>query len=333
MLLCGLPIGVNAHHSNAEYDRDTVLEFDGEIVEVVWSNPHVGLTVRADSEISGTQLWRMEAADLIGTVRRGVPAGTFVVGERVKVAGFPSTRRAGRLLVSNVLLPNGIEVLMFRTETRWSQRTIGGSEWVVADTAPVRASGDGLFKVWTPGRTNRPDFVADPPLTPAARAAYEQWDVFNDPALECVQIGMPRAMTRPGPHPIEFVAQPNGDILQRMEYFDVERVIHMGLDSAPAGTAASPVGFAVGRWQAGALVVTTSHVNWPYFDIAGLEGVPQSVAVTMSETFAPSADGTELTYSITVTDPAAFTVPVVAKDYSVWEIRDGVAVEPYDCRL
>jgi hypothetical protein len=46
-----------------------------------------------------------------------------------------------------------------------------------------------------------------------------------------------------------------------------------------------------------------------------------------------SADGSELTYSITVTDSAAFTEPVVANAYSVWEIRDGVAVEPYDCKL
>jgi hypothetical protein len=328
-----LPFVACAHHSNAEYDRNTVLELEGEIVEVVWRNPHVGLTINTAGEGGAEALWKMEAADLIGTVRRGVPAGTFVVGQRVKVAGFPSTRREGRLLVSNVLLPDGVEVLMFRTETRWSERTIGGAEWVVPDTADGGAPGEGLFKVWTPGRTARPSFVENPPLTPAARAAHAQWDSFDDPALDCVAIGMPRAMTRPGPHPIEFAAQPDGDILLRMEYFDLERVIHMSAEMPPAETEPSPLGYSLGEWQGDTLVVTTTHVSWPYFDINGLEGVPQSENAAMTEKFAVGESGNELTYSITVTDPAAFTEPVVAADYSVWEWRPGVAVLPYECTL
>jgi hypothetical protein len=327
-----LPLAALGHHSNAEYDRDTVLELEGEIVEVVWRNPHVGLTIRTLGEGGSPELWKMEAADLIGTVRRGVPAGTFVVGQHVKVAGFPSTRRAQRLLVSNVLLPDGVEVLMFRTEVRWSDKTIGGAEWVVPDTSN-RTPGEGLFKVWTPARTTRPAFVENPPLTAAARTGLEQWDSFNDPALDCVAIGMPRAMTRPGPHPIEFLAQPNGDILQRMEYFDLERVIHMGPELREVPITPSPLGHAVGAWQGDTLIVTTTHVNWPYFDINGLEGVPQSENVSMVERYAVSVDGMELTYSITVSDPAAFTEPVVADDYSVWEWRPGVAVLPYECTL
>jgi hypothetical protein len=74
-------------------------------------------------------------------------------------------------------------------------------------------------------------------------------------------------------------------------------------------------------------------VSWPYFDINGLEGVPQSENVAMTEKFAVGESGNELTYSITVTDPTAFTEPVVAADYSVWEWRPGVAVLPYECML
>src|SRR3970040_970040 len=140
-----LPFVACAHHSNAEYDRNTVLELEGEIVEVVWRNPHLGLTINTAGEAGAEALRKVEAAALIATVRRGAPAGTFVVGQRVKVAGFPSTRREGRLLMSNVLLPDGVEVLMFRTETRWSERTIGGAEWVVPDTAERGAPREGLF--------------------------------------------------------------------------------------------------------------------------------------------------------------------------------------------
>lgn len=331
-LLGGLPAAV-AHHSNAEYDRGTVVELEGEIVDVVWHNPHVGLAVRTTRADGTAEIWRMEAADLIGTVRRGVPAGTFVVGQQVKVAGFPSTRRLGRMLVSNVLLPDGVEVLMFRADVRWSQRTIGGGDWVVPDAPTAAAGGEGLFKVWTPVRSTRPAFTENPPLTAAARAAHANWDSFDDPALDCIDIGMPRAMTRPGPHPIEFVALPNGDILQRMEYFDLERVIHVGEPAPGPEVEPSPLGYAVGEWQGDTLVVTTTRINWPYFDINGLEGVPQSTSVELIERYSVSDDGNELGYSITVTDPAAFTEPVVADDYSVWQWRPGVAVLPYRCTL
>src|SRR3970040_2355890 len=62
-----LPFVACAHHSNAEYDRNTVLELEGEIVEVVWRNPHVGLTIKTAGGGGAEALWKMEAADLIGT--------------------------------------------------------------------------------------------------------------------------------------------------------------------------------------------------------------------------------------------------------------------------
>ena len=36
---------VNAHHSLAEYDNDTFVEAVGTVVDVVWRNPHVLITV------------------------------------------------------------------------------------------------------------------------------------------------------------------------------------------------------------------------------------------------------------------------------------------------
>lgn len=320
----------SAHHSNAEYDRDVVTEIEGEIVEVVWRNPHVGLAVEVGGEAPTT--WRMEAADLLSTLRRGVPDGTFAVGQKVRVAGHASTRRPGRMLVTNVLLPDNTEVLLVGgSEPRWSERTLGGGDWVEAapvGTAPARS----LYRVWTLERTRTPEFAADPPLTPAARAGLEVWDSFDDPALDCVSIGMPRALTRTGPHPIEFVDE--GDrIVLRGEYFDTERVIHLGRTRIPDDVAASPLGYSLGRWDGDTLVVTTARVSWPYFDIRGLEGVPQSEAVELVERFTVSEDGSELGYDIEISDPATFTSAVVARDYAVWRWRPDIEIEPYECAL
>jgi len=325
------PLVSSAHHSTAEYDRGSVLELEGEVIQAIWRNPHVGLTIRVVEEDGSATDWKMEAADFTGTMRRGVPNEAFKVGDFVRVAGNPSTRREGRMLVTNVLLPDDTEVLLVRTEPRWSQRYVGGGDWIIDAPAASAAPGIGIFRVWTLDSTVEPGFAADPPLTPQARQAHDKWDPFDDPALRCMPIGLPRVMTRTGPHPIEFVDR--GDtILLRGEYFDIERVIHV-TDAREVDPAFGPLGYSIGRWEGESLVVDTTHVDYPYFDIRGLEGVPQSRDVSLRETFRLGDSGDTLIYSITVVDPASFLDPLVAEDYAVWRWRPGVTVEPYECTL
>lgn len=329
LLLTALPL--SAHHSNAEYDRYTVTEIEGVITRVIWRNPHVGLEMDVTGADGSVTHWTMGAADLAGTLRRGVSAETFARGQRVKAAGFASMRRDANMLVTNVLLPDGLEVLLTGfSEPRWSENLRGGGNWVEQVAASADTQGAGIFRVWTLDRSNRPAFTQDPPLTDSARRAWEAYDPYNDdPALRCEPLGMPRVLTRTGPHPIEFVD--NGDsILLRGEYFDVERVIHMSV--VPVVVGRTPLGHSTGRWENGELVVETLAVNYPYFDIAGLEGAPQSDAVYFSERFRLNEDGSELHYSISITDPALFTTTVTADDYQVWKWRPGIEIRPYACQ-
>ena len=81
------------------------------------------------------------------------------------------------------------------------------------------------------------------------------------------------------------------------------------------------------------LVVTTTRVNWPYIKLNGLVAVPQSTDSEMVERFEISADGSRLSYSFTIADPATFTRPVRADNYTVWQWLPGAVVEPYECTL
>ena len=47
VLVCGLgaPAALPAHHSTAEYDAATFVEARGEVVSVIWRNPHVRFQV------------------------------------------------------------------------------------------------------------------------------------------------------------------------------------------------------------------------------------------------------------------------------------------------
>ncbi|MDH3507470.1 MAG: hypothetical protein OEQ25_10060, partial [Gammaproteobacteria bacterium] len=88
----------------------------------------------------------------------------------------------------------------------------------------------------------------------------------------------------------------------------------------------SPLGYSVGRWVDGDLIVTTMHVNSLQL---GRDGIPLSEDVEMLERFSLSADEQRLDYALTITDPATFTEPVTLTSHWVW--RPGETIKPYDC--
>ena len=74
-------------------------------------------------------------------------------------------------------------------------------------------------------------------------------------------------------------------------------------------------------------MVTTTRINWPYFDNIGS---PQSEAVEIVEQFTVSEDQTRLDYQFAVTDPATFAEPAVYERY--W-LALGETIEHYDCQV
>jgi hypothetical protein len=163
-------------------------------------------------------------------------------------------------------------------------------------------------------------------LTEAAIASLAAFDPLVDmPTLNCAAKGMPTIMEQP--YPMEIVDQ-GGDILMRLEEYDTLRTVHMDRTDVPADQPHSNLGYSVGRWEGETLVITTTRVNWPFFDSVG---VPQSEAVEIVERLTPSADGSRLELTMRVTDPATFTEPVeVGK---TWLALPGIQVEPYECEI
>ncbi len=63
------PVIASAHHSRAHFS-DEISELEGELVEIVWRNPHPGFTLRTVGDDGQEELWSMETAALY-TLRRG----------------------------------------------------------------------------------------------------------------------------------------------------------------------------------------------------------------------------------------------------------------------
>lgn len=308
---------VAAHHSTSFYADDFV-ELEGELVRVDWINPHVRFVLRTERADGATKLWQMEASAISALERRGVTRDLFEVGQRVKIAAHVSTRNPSQLQLTNVLFPDGREAsLWLDSPPRFKQEVIKKAESVVDAARENR----GFFRVWSGPRPW--PIKMSTPFTAAAVEAQKSFDLLDNFATRCGPQGMPGVMI--APLPVELVDRGN-EIEVRAEVYDTVRTIHMDRSAPPAGTAPSILGYSVGKWDDGALVVKTTLIDWPYFDSIG---TPQSKDVAIEERYTLSADQTRLDYHLTITDPVNLAGTAVVDSH--W-LALGATLQRFDCR-
>ena len=116
--------GLRAHHSTAEYDAATFVEARGEVVKVLWQNPHIRLEISTARFDGVSELWLLEGQNpdrprprahpaqhrqgrRLGDVRRqpiDAPRAPDVCHERV-VAGRNGARAARKCCAALVAEP------------------------------------------------------------------------------------------------------------------------------------------------------------------------------------------------------------------------------------
>lgn len=311
---------VPAHHSHAEFASELQV-VEGELLSIAWRNPHPAMTLSVSSGREDQTLQIQVLGNINGLRRDGVTGDLFTVGERVRITGQPSRRRAGLLLATHVVFGDGSEALLGPDESTGQaiyRGRVDAASGVLADEP------EGIFRVWVVAeRFRNPDL----PLTPDARAAKERWDVVtDDPQLGCQPLGMPGAMM--SPHPIQFVER-GADIELRLEEWDAVRTIHMDESTAQPVAPASRMGYSTGRWEGDTLIVTTTDIDYPFMDE---HGTPQSDAVEVVERFTLSRDGHSLDWEATVMDSGTLTEPVIAFT-TRWDWLPGETLQPYDCAV
>ena len=319
LALVVMPFAAAAHHSHAEFSAEQH-ELDGELASVIWRNPHPAITLRVTNGDGQAEIWRIQVqGNVNGLNRDGVSADQFLLGERVRIAGHLSTRRPALLLATHALLADGTEVILGPDESSGSAVYRRGAQGV--DTQATNQQ-RGIFRVWTVASRIR---TQDLPLQEAARAAKAAWDpLVDDPQRGCRPLGMPGAMM--SPHPIEFLRD-GDDIIVHLEEWGAVRAIQLVSDGNPGNQVPSLMGHSVGHWEGDTLVVTTTHIDYPYLDE---HGTPQSDAVEVVERFTLSANERSLTWAATVTDPGTLTEPVIAFT-TRWVWVPGEEIQPYDC--
>ena len=313
------PLTATAHHSPfVHFDTNDFVEIAGVLTDFKWQNPHTQLEVTVLDENGDEEVWLVEEGGALNQSRAGVSRDEYQVGVEIRVAGFRGRRNRTAMFAQNTLLASGRErVGGLSPGPLWSDTVV--ERVTVEPTAPEDGA-QGIFTMW--GRSGARQLWRDSyPLTEEAQQVQSRWDrIADNPYLRC-QNGMPAIMDSGSPMQI---SQEGETIFVRIEQQDVIRTVHMNGDAS--GGTASPFGRSVGTWDGETLVVTTTEIDWPWFDQAG---VPQSEELELVERFSVSDDNLSLIYSITATDPQTFTEPVTLE--KTWASVPDLEINPYEC--
>jgi len=332
LLLPGL---LQAHHSFfGRFDNSSSMVIEGIVTNIHWQNPHVHIFLETMDDNGETIEWDLESGSPTLMQRAGIPRDALSVGMTIRVAAWPPLTGKREAFATNVLLPDGREfVMQTGAEAKFRDQFIGDFSY------RFRTEGDrsrpelGLFRMWTftgadgflfPESINRNYDLNNYPMTAAARQVLANFNPATDnPTNNCTPKGMPLIMEQP--LPMEIIRDGDNVVL-RIEEYDLMRTIHIDQESTPAGTAFSPLGYTTGYWDNDTLVAHTDHINWPWFDQAG---IPLSTEASIIERFTAIEEGSMLDYEMVITDPVNFTEPVILK--KKWIHVPGVEILPFEC--
>ncbi|MDG2175915.1 MAG: DUF6152 family protein [Gammaproteobacteria bacterium] len=335
IILTVLALPLFAHHSFfGRFDNSTSMEMEGTVTEIHWRNPHVHIFLEVENPDGSMTKWDLESGSPTLMQRAGIPRDAIEEGMTIRVAAWPSLTENLEAFATNVLLPDGRELVMQTgADAKFNDQFTGDFSY------RFRTEGDrsnpelGLFRMWTftgsdgflfPESINRNYDLNTYPMTDAAREVLAGFNLATDnPTNNCNPKGMPLIMEQPLPMEI---LQDGETVVLRIEEYDLTRTIHMDQQTAPVGTPFTLLGYSVGWWENDTLVTRTTHLSFPWFN---QRGMPLSTAAGISERFTPIEDGSMMDYQMTVTDAVNFYEPVHLS--KKWIHVPGVEILPFEC--
>jgi len=107
VLLLGAP-NSRAHHSYAaEFDRNSPMTIEGEVVEVWFKSPHVRYYVKVTDDDGNEVIWDTRGLTPVKLVREGWTKDTIKVGDHIKMYGHIGLTNKTIMSILEVTLPDG----------------------------------------------------------------------------------------------------------------------------------------------------------------------------------------------------------------------------------
>lgn len=232
------------------------------------------------------------------------------------------------------LLATAVAPLAFSTVARAQTAPSQASPKSASSPAPKRD----LSGVWQyQGSGGAEPMMPDkdmPPMTPWAKARFETEKPGygprgapggNDPILQCDPIGFPRVMFMPTPQ--EFVQAP-GRMLQFWEREHEWRPIWTDGRQLPTDPDSTWFGYAVGHWE-GDYTFVVQSIGFNDKTWLGPDGFPHTEDMRVTERY-HRVDHDTILYDVTVTDPMAYTKPLVPPQ-KIFKLKPHEEIEEQPC--
>jgi hypothetical protein len=313
LIACGMLQPALAHHSfSAEFEADKTAQLSGKIVQVWWNNPHIRYRLQVERD-GATEDWELQASSITSMQQLGWTPTTLQVGDELTASGQIGRNGAKKLYVRTIVRADGSRLVTGRGDNpgpdpNQVHATPGKSYGYgsVRDDYPVDITGPWRNRYkW---RVTVDDLEPKPvPFTAAGRALFEATDHYQDPALRCLALGLPRLFG--SPYNMEIVDAGTHYLMIHVEHNTPRRVWMDGRKPTPS-TQPSSLGFSVGRWEGDVLVIETTHLLPGWLDGSGL---PMKGAGTrIVERYEFTADRLAMDRVMTIHDPY-YTQPLVRR--------------------
>ena len=317
-----------AHHSFApHFDASKPVSIAGTVTEFEALNPHAYVHIAAVDENGLTREYVCESHGVTQLERNGIHREMLAPGAEIRIEGSQARRDPYMCFFNTVELADGrvLDVNGARGE-RSAPRTVVAPRTDIYGTwllAPRRV----------PRSTSGPQPMMEF-LTEAGRAAVAAYDPFvDDPTYRCDPVAIRRVWFAPGT-PLQITRDGNRVIL-RHEWMDVERIVHLDLDTHPADGERSSLGHSIGHFEGDTLVIETANyaagVLNQYVEVLGqpTRGLLHSDALTSVERLSFDAESQRLRVVIELDDPEFFTRsfdPAIAE-----YLPSNLELEPFNC--
>ena len=142
-----------AHHGAVTqpslYLTDNFVELQGEIVEVLWRNPHTRARMRVVVDNGEELLWEIEMAPTPREWEQRAINEEDLFGP-VRAAGYISRRDPNSLGALHILLPDGREYAQGNRELLWTGDRVANVQYPVDPerAAEERRTATSIFRTW-----------------------------------------------------------------------------------------------------------------------------------------------------------------------------------------
>lgn len=306
-----------AHHSfSAEFDAALNGKFTGVVTEVRFSNPHVRYRIDAKMPDGSIENWEVQAGSVTSLRPQGWIEDSIKVGDTITVEGQLGRNDAKKVYVRGVTLASGKTFGGTEGSASANARAANNRNVVNADpnknygygkqnaSAPFDITGAWLqsykFRVTVDDLEPKPT-----PFTEEGRRIREANTKYDDSALRCISLGLPRIFGNP--YNLDIHDAGNHYLFTYVEHNSPRR-IWMDGRTPPADTVPTSNGYSVGKWEdANTLVIETTHLLPGWLDGSGL---PMSGEGTRTvERIVYSADHLSADRTMTIYDPL-YTQPL-----------------------